>query len=738
MCSACDPAAQEFLDFSNPEQPSITITQDTFNKFALNCQNMLKLNLNSLYPYLRQIEHLARCNNAGHLSSKENILFPHTHIITTKIFNTLPTELGPKLINFGTALNINTEGDESYLIKLLSNVKHFLKEDLSFLQEPLNEEMILQKFEHRTQKFTARQISEKLQNFVKSLRAEGKDLETMELLLAKEKKDLAVLAKPNENFPFDRFTINEDPRERRLLEANEPSDEEMEARILEETESKGSKLEGRVNGIKEDIKAKWDNMTYAQFQISYPMTKRMWKEQSTAFKDAHTWSGDDRWRGDWHKAIIHYLECDDYNLYTPKDIEKTSHSKSDKATKKKCGDKITLDKSVKKFVRKIPYGCFKDDELIAPGTDDDDKSESVKDTNEKRWKCWEDNIISEFTKLVENLDDDGVFSEPEEEDAKKDRRRLMEVEKEEKLARVSEKQSMEPHPKDKELWTKIKRLARKSTRRLAVASYMAKEEESLHELLEKSHDRHRILSLLRWHENRKQSKVSKKLRKQVDSATKSAAKTERSLITKTTANSPAAEDKRDPLTSQQIENPKNFDSETRLLPAKPQLMGEANDDSIIMSDRPKFLKNKANLTKDEKRYLKDWQKHRKLPMRGWGRQSTADAKNEESEKRLARAEKVMGDNDDDRVLVKTQVNSDGDLVKVNPRELGDSADDTEAEKSDEEKKKDDDSKEKSGKENEKAETKDDDEAEETEKAADEKQKKSEDKKKNDSKESVRF
>jgi hypothetical protein len=114
MCSACDPEAQKWLNFSDPIDPSITITQDTFNKFSLNCQGMLKINLNNLYPYLRQIEHMARCDPNGRLSSKENILFPHSNIITAKIFNQIPIELGPKLINFGTSLNINTEGDEQY------------------------------------------------------------------------------------------------------------------------------------------------------------------------------------------------------------------------------------------------------------------------------------------------------------------------------------------------------------------------------------------------------------------------------------------------------------------------------------------------------------------------------------------------------------------------------------------------------------------------------------------------
>lgn len=154
--------------------------------------------------------------------------------------------------------------------------------------------------------------------------------------------------------------------------------------------------------------------------------------------------------------------------------------------------------------------------MVAPDSDDDNIEETVKDTNEKRSECWEENVIEKLIKIVEGTDDDEVFTDSEEESSKEDRRRLLEVEVKDKNDKV--RQSMEPHPKDKELWVKIKRLAEKNNRRLAVASYMATEGETLHDLLEKTHDRHRILSLLRWHDNRKQSKRSKKLRKSLENS----------------------------------------------------------------------------------------------------------------------------------------------------------------------------------------------------------------------------
>jgi hypothetical protein len=150
---------------------------------------------------------------------------------------------------------------------------------------------------------------------------------------------LALLARPNEKYPFDRFLVSEDPRSRRLEVANEPSDEETEARLLAEKETTGTKLEGPLNGLKEDIQAKWDNFSALRFQISYPMTRRMFPEQSTSFKETNNWSGKESWRKDYHKALIDNLECNDYNLYTPKDIEKTSHTKSEKDFKKNAAKK---------------------------------------------------------------------------------------------------------------------------------------------------------------------------------------------------------------------------------------------------------------------------------------------------------------------------------------------------------------------------------------------------------------
>jgi hypothetical protein len=153
----------------------------------------------------------------------------------------------------------------------------------------------------------------------------------------------------------------------------------------------------------------------------------------------------------------------------------------------------------------------------------------------------------------------------------------------------------------------------------------------------------------------------------------------------------------------------------------------------MISSHPTPPISKKHLTTSEKRYMDDWAKHRKLPKKNWQSQSPSDLSSENSEKKLAKADKPAGSDDDTRVLVKTAVNSDLERVGVNSRELGKDSDE---EESDDDKKKDDDTKEKEGKENEKkskADSKDDDDADEKDKAAKKKQKDKDEKDKADAK-----
>jgi len=97
---------------------------------------------------------------------------------------------------------------------------------------------------------------------------------------------------------------------------------------------------------------------------------------------------------------------------------------------------------------------------------------------------------------MEGLKDDGEFEE--EEDNGEDRRRLMEVQKSEQEIKNQKYVKLAPHHQDRKLWVKIKRMAKQPTRGLAYASssnHSDEDELSLHEMIDKAHDRHRILSL---------------------------------------------------------------------------------------------------------------------------------------------------------------------------------------------------------------------------------------------------
>jgi len=106
----------------------------------------VKLNTQRLYPYLRLIEHLSRCSTKGLLNiNKPKVEFPQENLIQAKIYGTVSKNEISMLLNFGTKLNINSEGDEEYLLKLLANIQDLLEEDVSYIDEEVSEEFLLKK-----------------------------------------------------------------------------------------------------------------------------------------------------------------------------------------------------------------------------------------------------------------------------------------------------------------------------------------------------------------------------------------------------------------------------------------------------------------------------------------------------------------------------------------------------------------------------------------------------------------
>jgi len=595
MCSACDPKAQKYLNFADKQ---IHVDEDTLSKFTLSCSSMIKLNVQKLYPYLRLIEHLARCDRFGKISSKEQIHFPHDQIVTSKIFGAnIPKKEVANLLSFGTKLNINSEGNEEYLVKLLANTMDMISHDVSYLNEEISLDTLLRKMKPIVQKLTSREIQEKLENFVKSLKTEGKDMETLELLLEKEKQELKPLLKNKENFDFDAYRI--DSLNNRNLAGGkgfsemEPDSPEFERFLAESKDTTKDKLEERIKGIQTDIEKKFEKYEFKKFERSYPPTKKMIKEGSKNYKQTFAFTGDKAWRGDWHKALIHYITCNDYDLFTPDDMrDGKKMKKKDKQAKEKCDDKITLDKSVTKFIKTIPYGPYRYNNLVAPDESDDDQSDENKTKNEKKWDCWKDNVVEKFDKLMEGLDDDGKFEEKEQ-DEEDNSRRLLEVRQSEEELESIKKNALSPHPKDRELWIKIKRMAKTPSRQLASRHSTSEEELSLPELLQQAHDRHRILSLMRYHENNKQKKRVTKLNKKLKKDDKEERRLEEA---KKDGNEKGDTD------TQAVEEGEDADDSIRVLDQKPQAMGEADVDET--EEKPEAPADKRGLTDRENEQIK--------------------------------------------------------------------------------------------------------------------------------------
>lgn len=559
---------------------------------------MIKLNVQSLYPYLRLIEHLSRCDRDGKASAKQQVDFPHDQIVTSKIFGSnIPQKEVPNLLSFGTKLNINSEGSEEYLVKLLANTMDLISHDISYLNEEISLDTLLKRMKPIVQKLTSREIQEKLENFVKSLKIEGKDTETMELLLEKEKKELKPLLRSKEMFDFDNYKLESTVNNRNLMTDKnvwemDPDSPEFERFLAESKESAKDKLEDRIKGIQKDIEKKFEKYEFKKFERTYPPTKKMIKEGSKNYRQTFNFKGDHKWRGDWHSALIHYMECNDYDLFTPDDMrDGKKMKKKDKQAKEKCSDKVTLDKSVTKFIKTIPYGPYRYNNLVAPDESDDDQSDENKTKNEKKWDCWKDNVIEKFDKLLEGLDDDAKYEEKED-DEEDTSRRLLQVRQSEEDLEAIKKTALQPHPKDKELWIKIKKMAKKPSRQLAYRHGSKAEELSLPELLASAHDRHRILSLMRYKENSSQKKrvnrLTKREKKQDDQRKLEASK----LEVKTEGDSQ----------NNAVEDSKNFDDEVRVLDKKPQPMGEADDDES--EDEPKAPEDKRELSDREKEQIK--------------------------------------------------------------------------------------------------------------------------------------
>jgi len=175
----------------------------------------------------------------------------------------------------------------------------------------------------------------------------------------------------------------------------------LERRLADdiELESCEDKMEDRLKGIKDDIKIKYRKFSPRRFQRSYPITKNMRKgttKDPANYNDNYKTKTDfkDDWRKDWHSALIHYIECNDFDLFNPismRDDKKLSKKARD--NKKDCKEKVTVHNSIKKYIQdNIPYPAFTFRKKVDPEESEDDKENDNTKRNANLQECLENDV----------------------------------------------------------------------------------------------------------------------------------------------------------------------------------------------------------------------------------------------------------------------------------------------------------------------------------------------------------
>ena len=81
MCAACDPNAQDRLDFVTGK---ISLDKKTCNLVKLKCKKAIVTNINFVFPYLKVVEPLSRCTQTGLMTQRQRYLInemnPHIYI----------------------------------------------------------------------------------------------------------------------------------------------------------------------------------------------------------------------------------------------------------------------------------------------------------------------------------------------------------------------------------------------------------------------------------------------------------------------------------------------------------------------------------------------------------------------------------------------------------------------------------------------------------------------------------
>lgn len=134
LCDVCDNGAQKNfklnVNSNDPSPPRIFINNTAKAAFENACIEMIRMNLDNIYPYLELIEPLVRCDINGKKSVRDRLRLRKSQKIYDSLDDGLTAEMLKESMTFGEELNLNTEGDARFVTFLFRNVKEFLEQKI--------------------------------------------------------------------------------------------------------------------------------------------------------------------------------------------------------------------------------------------------------------------------------------------------------------------------------------------------------------------------------------------------------------------------------------------------------------------------------------------------------------------------------------------------------------------------------------------------------------------------------
>jgi len=132
LCDVCNSKLQGSMDFKSNQ---IFLNKDSCASVTDSCYYMTKLNVSVVYPYLKLLEVLSRCDKNGKIKDKiETLTFNSSSLLRMEQLpddsKDLKDPICSKMVSFGSRTNVNSEGDGHYLKALFMRTNKMFKQKL--------------------------------------------------------------------------------------------------------------------------------------------------------------------------------------------------------------------------------------------------------------------------------------------------------------------------------------------------------------------------------------------------------------------------------------------------------------------------------------------------------------------------------------------------------------------------------------------------------------------------------